>query len=77
MKVQPGDLVHEIKRTRQTGTGVVVEYLPYADEQMPWQTTCVTHGGVCCHETRALAMSFASVPGEWCEDCMALLDGES
>lgn len=72
-KTQPGDCIYE-RRSRQTGTTVIVEYLPWIDEAQPWQTTCVDHGGVCAHETRSLALSFASVPGEWCEECMAALE---
>ena len=36
----------------------------------PWETICADHGGVCCHETRAMAERFVSHPEEWCEACM-------
>jgi hypothetical protein len=71
-KTTTGETVLEIRRTRRTGAHVTVEYLPWADPEQPWQTTCYTHGGVCSHTTRQLATSFAHVPEEWCEDCMAI-----
>ena len=58
------------RRCRATGGMVWLEYAPDADEEQPWLTVCETHGGVCSHETRALAMRFLSHPDEWCEDCM-------
>lgn len=71
MRTQAGDTVLEVKRSRATGAHITVEYLPWADESQPWQTTCYTHGGVCSHQTRKVAESFARAPEEWCEDCQA------
>lgn len=39
-------------------------------EDQRWETICVDHGGVCSHNTRALATDWLSHPDEWCEDCM-------
>ena len=57
----------ESRRRRQTGTTVDVVY--GLDGNPGWWNVCVEHGGICEHETRALAMSFASVPIEWCPTC--------
>lgn len=68
------------RRNRQTGTVVEVidrgpvnadDVAEYRDDPYRWETICVDHGGVCSHETRALALYFAPTPLEWCEDCMA------
>jgi hypothetical protein len=40
-----------------------------ADDENGWFTVCVDHGGVCSHETLALARAFAPVPREWCPTC--------
>lgn len=58
------------RRARATGTVVWLEYAPDADPDQPWMTVCRDHGGVCSHETRALATAWLSHPDEWCEDCM-------
>jgi hypothetical protein len=58
------------RRARATGTMVALSYSPSADEAQPWETICLDHGGVCCHETRAVAMGWLAHPDEWCEDCM-------
>lgn len=39
-----------------------------------WVTVCRTHGGVCNHDTLALARSFAAAPEQWCEDCAAHIE---
>ena len=68
-----------IERTaRATKTKVQLVYSPSADPEQPWETVCVTHGGVCSHETRKVAESWMPLPNEWCEDCMygeGTLDG--
>ncbi len=77
MKAYDG-MVLQDRRARSNGSRVIVEFLPSADDENPWQTTCYTHGGVCSHTTRALALSFAAAPEQWCEDCMygpGTLDG--
>lgn len=38
-----------------------------------WQDVCDYHGGVCSHETLALALRFASTPEDWCELCTGRL----
>lgn len=58
------------RRARATGTVVLLVYNAGADPDQPWETICVDHGGVCSHETRALATGWLSHPDEWCEDCM-------
>ena len=66
------------RKARATGTVVQVVFDAVADPVQPWETICVEHGGVCSHQTRALAMGWAPHPDEWCEDCMhgpGTLDG--
>jgi hypothetical protein len=66
------------RKCRATGTEVALVYNFGGDNIQPWETVCVDHGGVCSHETRALAESWLSHPDEWCEDCMygeGTLDG--
>lgn len=58
------------RRCRATGTHVALVYDYDADPTQPWETICDDHGGVCSHETRALAEGWLSHPDEWCEDCM-------
>lgn len=61
------------RKARSTGTRVYLNDRR-ADEgghpAQPWETICEDHGGVCSHETKALALAFLSHPEEWCEDCM-------
>lgn len=68
-------------RSRQTGTVVLlVDRGSDDDGGGRWETVCDEHGGVCSHETRALAQSFVPVPAEWCEDCTfgpGTLDGSA
>jgi hypothetical protein len=58
------------RRVRATGTHVSLIYSWDADPDQPWETVCEEHGGVCSHQSRAVATSFMSCPDEWCEDCM-------
>lgn len=71
------------RRSRQTGTTVQLvdrglddferaEARERDGEWLRWETICIDHGSVCSHLSRAVATSFLSVPGEWCEDCMGL-----
>lgn len=61
-------------RARSTGTLVTVcESDPgEIEEGLPWMTICEEHGGCVCHETLAVARSWASAPEGWCEDCTPL-----
>ena len=66
------------RKARATGTVVIVQFAPSHDDLNPWETICAEHGGVCCHESRRLALAWAPHPNEWCEDCMhgeGTLDG--
>ncbi len=66
------------RKARATGTYVALVYAPSADPDQPWETICEEHGGVCSHQSRAVATSWLSHPDEWCEDCMygeGTLDG--
>lgn len=60
-------------RSRQTGTTVQVvdnrDGSFDAGDPNGWFDVCVEHGGVVSHSTRALAVSFAAVPREWCPTC--------
>lgn len=77
MRLRDGAWIYHAKRNRQTGTEVVALYSPYADPDNPWETICVTHGTVCSHETRKLALRFVPVPAEWCEQCMDAMDAKT
>jgi hypothetical protein len=59
-----------VQSTRARSTGTVIEVLDRRDDGEGWETICVDHGGVCTHDTRALAVSFASAPEEWCPTCI-------
>jgi hypothetical protein len=66
------------RRTRSTGTTVEVLDLrtyptPPSDEADGgrWLTICDEHGGNVQHETRALAISWASDPATWCDGCQS------
>jgi hypothetical protein len=67
---QVSERLIQSRKARATGTVVDVVYAPDADPAQPWETICAEHGGVCSHQTRALAMAWAPHPDEWCEDCM-------
>jgi hypothetical protein len=66
--------VIQTRRSRQTGT--LVEVIDDRDGSFgsggSWATVCVDHGGICSHDTRALALDFAPVPNEWCPTCQEL-----
>jgi hypothetical protein len=69
-RAHDGQLILE-RRCRATGTTVQLVYSPSADEENPWETICVDHGGVCSHQSRVLATAWLSHPDEWCEvGCM-------
>jgi hypothetical protein len=59
--------------SRQTGT--VVQVVDNRDgsfdsgDPAGWFTVCVDHGGVCSHETLALAQAWRPYPAEWCPTC--------
>ena len=62
------------RRARSTGTQVGVYNgeaagLDTDGGEMPWSTVCEPHGGVVTHRTRAIAISHAPHPEEWCETC--------
>lgn len=66
----------QTRRNRETGTTIDVVDRGQDDPDVQggdnrWETICTDHGTVCSHQTRAVAVSFAAVPTEWCEDCQA------
>lgn len=63
------------RRNRQTGTVVQVWDRGVDEPDQRWETICVDHGGVCSHDTRALAMGWAAEPLMWCEDCQKAESG--
>ena len=69
-QLYPAETVLIHRECRESATQVQLVYNYEADPTQPWETICVHQGGVCSHETRALAESFLSHPSEWCEDCM-------
>lgn len=66
-----------VSRTRARSTGTLVEVIDNRDGSFDagdpngWFTVCVEHGGVCSHETRALALAWKAEPEMWCEGCRA------
>lgn len=60
-------------RSRRTGTYVGVYNGEVAGMDTgggnPWSTVCEPHGGVVSHPTRAVAISHAPYPDEWCPTC--------
>jgi hypothetical protein len=78
MDDDPTQTVLQSRRSRETGTLVEVIRRAAPDgrpgaiyETICWGTDGDAHNGVCEHDTRALALRFAPVPGEWCEECIA------
>lgn len=64
----------QLRKSRQTGTMVGIydgELQGLDTESGRWSTVCEEHGTVIAHQTLALAKTWAPVPDEWCEDCMA------
>jgi hypothetical protein len=57
------------RKACSTGTLISVTFEPGEDPQARWQTTCVDHGECVGHETRKLAVSWASEPEGWCSAC--------
>ena len=60
------------RKARSTGATIQVTFEPAEDPSCRWQTTCETHGACVGHQTRALAVSFAAAPEEWCSECEAI-----
>jgi hypothetical protein len=63
-----------VSEHRARATGTTVQVVDNRDgsfdfDDLPWFTVCVDHGGVCSHETRRDAASWASVPDQWCPIC--------
>jgi hypothetical protein len=60
-------------RSRRTGTMVQIadnrDGSVDSTDGQPWYTICLDHGGLCSHETLALARSWAPLPDQWCPDC--------
>lgn len=58
------------RRARSTGTVVALYRQTFeCDPDLPWETLCVDHGGIVCHETRRTAEGWLSHPEEWCPVC--------
>lgn len=61
-------------KARQTGTEVTLGSaqelgLDDCDGETAWYTICEKHLIAIGHHTKRLAVSFSSVPKEWCEFC--------
>lgn len=58
----------QVRCARSSGTRIEVwRSVDFGDEQTaPWVTVC-EHGSICEHDTRELAVAWASVPEQWCE----------
>lgn len=69
-RLYPAETTLIERRCRANGTTVLLVYDYDAEPAQPWETICADHGGVCSHETRALAEAWLPHPDEWCEDCM-------
>jgi len=64
----------QMRKARETGTYVGVYQAQDAGlesdvEAGRWATVCEEHSSLVLHATKTAALSFASVPTQWCEDC--------
>lgn len=41
-----------------------------------WVTSCESHGTVCNHETKTVALRFLPYPANWCEECAEIVAGK-
>ena len=59
------------RKNRQTGTMITVvsEKEAHLDPDLKWWTICEDHYRLVGHDTKALAISWASEPSTWCNDC--------
>ena len=59
------------RKNRQTGTMITVvsEKEAHLDPDLKWWTICEDHYRLVGHNTKALAISWASEPKTWCEVC--------
>jgi hypothetical protein len=76
-KTEKSDVVFE-KKARSTGATIRVldnrqqQWFEWDDAggyAEKWWTECTTHGFTCSHERRSNAVSWASQPEMWCDEC--------
>ena len=63
---------HRPRTAKGATTGTRVRVIDRGEQRIwsdRWETFCVGHGGISSHPTRAIAVSFASMPEHWCADC--------
>ena len=63
-----------VQRRKARSTGTIVDVWDnregqYALTTERWFTVCRDHGGVCSHDTRAVAVAWSSEPEVWCWGC--------
>lgn len=78
-RTEVGMIVHH-RVARSTGATIMVERTGEGssiEQDRGWATVCANHATSIMHDTRALAVSHASVPEEWCDDCRAIADGDA
>lgn len=63
---------YQLRKARENGVMVGVYYNADAglDTSEPWSTVCEDHGCVVSHDSLRLALTHASNPSGWCEECM-------
>jgi len=66
-----------VRVTRARSVGSLVALIDnrsegYEIQGAAWQTQCITHGYDCGHDSKHVAVSWASAPEEWCDECQAL-----
>lgn len=77
MTAQTEDGCTVVRETKARSTGTTIWVIDNRDgsfdsADLGWFTLCCTHGMVCSHESRRVAMDFASAPEEWCQECRLL-----
>ena len=65
---------------RATGTLIILvdgekQGLDTDNGRQRWYLICEDHGGICSHETRAIAEEWMSEPNGWCFGCQNIRDG--
>ena len=70
-----------VQQRKSRRTGATIQVLDNREQQhftwdddVPekWWTVCVDHGFTCSHQTRQLAVAWASEPQMWCDECRCI-----
>lgn len=74
-----GTIVHH-RVARSTGATIIVERTgpgSSIEQDNGWATVCLNHATSIQHDTRALAVSHAVEPENWCEACEDIANGKA